>query len=551
MKCKWKRSRTRLSIGILTGLLLFAFSTMAVQAQVRLNCQFPYVLGAGKAKETLQPGERAYLLLSVENLESAKVTTPLQVELPSCLQPDEWEGPWQQQGNVWRTEVPLEEGFDQKFFWLGVKAAADAPQGPAAIYLEADGNRLSRQIAIASGEGAGASLEITDVNLPLDRDGHRDARKKSRAVVLRDREWDYWKNLLQGKGASNQEVEAIHPVTHAALTISNPRGVQGLGLVTLQLADVHTGNPLPGFFTPGTSGEEKEGGAMAGDEEGLHAMIALDGSGHQTLLLPIYADERKLRNGAYLLQAQIAMSDSETIVWRGPVEMVKQDARAAWVTLAAALLVMAAFIWGAFRLRPLLASMKTRWLATVALFGAAAFAVVSVPAILFGEVLHVLLGPFSFLVTGLFSGIVLYMLLAALAALIPRPGVLALALLVRILLGMLAFGQMSPISFLSFGMHALLLETFFYGAGLYRYLEQVKGGAPFQVRKAVEIAVACAVADGAATYVSLQAMCLLYRLFYAEWYIALLVGVNGLLYTAIGAWSGIRLGRKLIRVGGD
>ena len=84
MKCKWKRCRTRLSIGILTGLLLFAFSTMAVQAQVRLNCQFPYVLGAGKAKETLQPGERAYLLLSVENLESAKVTTPLQVELPSC-----------------------------------------------------------------------------------------------------------------------------------------------------------------------------------------------------------------------------------------------------------------------------------------------------------------------------------------------------------------------------------------------------------------------------------------------------------------------------------
>ena len=551
MKCKWEQGKNKIIISFLTGLFLFAFSTMAVQAQVRLNCQFPYVLGAGKAKETLQSGERAYLLLSVENRENAGVTTSLQVELPPFFQSDEWEGKWQQQGNVWRTEVPLEVGFDQKFFWLGVKVASDAPQGPAVLQLEADGQKQSREIVVTHGDGSMAFLEITDVNLPLDRDGHRDARKKSRAVVLRDREWDYWKNLLQGKGASNQEVEAIHPVTYAALTLANPRGIQGPGLVTLQLADVHTGKAMPGLFTPGTSGEDKEGGAMVGDEEGLHAMVALDGSGHQTLLLPIYADERKLRNGACLLQAQIAMPGGESVVWNGPVEMVKQDARAVWVTLAAALLVMAAFIWGAFRLRPLLASMKTRWLATVALFGAAAFAVVSVPTILFGEVLHVLLGPFSFLVTGLFSGIVLYMLLVALAALIPRPGVLSLALLVRMLLGMLAFGQMSPISFLSFGMHALLLEAFFYGAGLYRYLEQVKGGASFQARKAVEIAVACAVADGAATYVSLQAMCLLYRLFYAEWYIALLVGVNGLLYTAIGAWSGIRLGRKLIRVGGD
>lgn len=61
-----------------------------------------------------------------------------------------------------------------------------------------------------------------------------------------------------------------------------------------------------------------------------------------------------------------------------------------------------------------------------ALFAALAFGGVVVPVTLAGDFLHVILGPFSGLVTGLLSGVVQYMLLMSLLVLFRRPGVTAL-----------------------------------------------------------------------------------------------------------------------------
>ena len=65
------------------------------------------------------------------------------------------------------------------------------------------------------------------------------------------------------------------------------------------------------------------------------------------------------------------------------------------------------------------------------------------------------------------------------------------------------------------------------------------------------IILACALADTAATYVTLQGMSVLYRLYYADWYIYLVMAVNGFLYTMIGAGCGLLLGSRLADVGGD
>ena len=368
---------------------------------------------------------------------------------------------------------------------------------------------------------------------------------------MRDRGWDYYKNIINGKGASNLEVEALHPVTYMKLIVNNPSEQQKLVVITTRLLDAHSREPVAGLFTPGTTGEDKDAGSMGGHEDKLVAFAALTGESRQAVQLPVYANEQALAGGQYILRVIMEDEFAPPVVQETVLTVVKKD----WKALAVIGVAAAALLIGALlavrHIRSVLATMKTRWLVTVALFGAAAFAVVTVPSTLLNDFFHILMGPFGFIVTGLFNSIMLYMMIIALVILIPRPGVIALMIIVRLLLGMLAFGQISPILLLSYGINALLLETFMYGSGLYRYLQSADAAAGLSWYKIACLALICGVADSIATYVSLQGLSVLYRMYYADWYIYMLLLINGFLYTAIGAVCGVRLGSRLCRVGGD
>lgn len=188
---------------------------------------------------------------------------------------------------------------------------------------------------------------------------------------------------------------------------------------------------------------------------------------------------------------------------------------------------------------------------TIALFGTCAFAVVSVPSTLLNDFFHILLGPFGFLITGMFSGVVLYMLTGALITLMPVQGVPSLMAAIRYLLGLLAFGHMSPVMFLVYGVNAFLLELALALTGITSRRIAPAERSPFSLRKMLVLALACAVADTAATYVGLQGTAVLYRMYYADWYIYLVMAVNGFFYTAVGAGCGVFLGRRLADVGSD
>lgn len=67
---------------------------------------------------------------------------------------------------------------------------------------------------------------------------------------------------------------------------------------------------------------------------------------------------------------------------------------------------------------------------------------------------------------------------------------------------------------------------------------------------AVLIAVMIGIADAFITFINMQQMMFFYRLYYADWFIALYMLVNGILYSSIGAWMGYRMGEKLKQVMG-
>lgn len=59
--------------------------------------------------------------------------------------------------------------------------------------------------------------------------------------------------------------------------------------------------------------------------------------------------------------------------------------------------------------------------------------------------LHVVLGPFSGLVTGVLNGILLYLLVMALLVIYRKPGIVTLMFLVKWMLAGLMFGRFTPL----------------------------------------------------------------------------------------------------------
>lgn len=532
--------------------LLLPVSAGQAADSLLFSLQAPYFLG--KSRSSISPGEQVQVLFSVENRNSEPVEFPACISLPPgwiALSYDNWQLSSQEQHFQLRRTVKLAEGFDLWFDLLTLRAPSDLQPGSYPVNVTAGNKSKTIFVKVAERAAAisGGNISLQSIVFPLDKDGRQDGRLEANILVLRDRQQDYYKNLIAGKGVSNQEKEAVHPLAFMALDVSNPAGEQKLVTINVNLVDAKNGKTMAGLFTPGATGEDLNAGSIDSNFEGVNALLALNGEQKQRLLLPIYADERLITGGEYLLQVRLEDGINSALSKSAPLKIIKQDTRAA-VTVAVALMALTVALLSSIRrFRRILAGMKTAWLVSVALFGAVAFAAVNIPSTLLGDIFQVLLGPFSVLVSGLFNGVLLYMIIVSLVVLIPRPGVVALMLLVRLLLGALAFGRFTPVSLLACGIHALLLETFLQYGGVYRMLQADSKAS--RMRLAVLTAVICGLADSIASYVGLQAMAFLYRMYYADWYIFLLLAVNSFVYTAVGALCGVVLGRRLSEVGGD
>ncbi len=178
------------------------------------------------------------------------------------------------------------------------------------------------------------------------------------------------------------------------------------------------------------------------------------------------------------------------------------------------------------------------------MFAALAFGGITLPTTFLGDLLHVFLGPFSGFLTGVLSGILQYLLIVALLVLFRAPGVLSLMFFVKYMLSGLMLGHFTPLGLLSMSVYVAVLETVLYLTGFYKVKHLTK-------KYMLVVAVCIGLADAAITFVNLEQMMFFYRLYYADWYLALYMLINGLLYSSIGAWLGYRTGTKLKQVLGE
>lgn len=183
--------------------------------------------------------------------------------------------------------------------------------------------------------------------------------------------------------------------------------------------------------------------------------------------------------------------------------------------------------------------MNGKDLILIALFGTVIFAVVNIPGTILFNVAHVLLGPFSFFLTGFFYEVIFYLLLISLLVLIPRTGVVTLAIMVRFLMSSFILGEFSPVSFLYYPTMAVVLEGAVYLSGI------SKESRNFSKRRIMVAAVTLGLADAYLSFVSFNLSMLFYRLYYANWYIGIYIVINGFLFTFLAVPFGFSLGKRL------
>ena len=513
--------------------------------------EFPYTIG--KNVDTVQAGDSFQGRICL--LYTGEITKPAQiiVDLPKGIMPINMPEGWRFSVNDFGGRLEFihlfEQGYENWFELLQFQVQQDVLPGTYEIPIQfrLGDQQIEERLHVSIGRGLNqvGKIAINKILLPYDKENGQDQRLDNGTLQLRNGELDYYKNLIVGKGAISTAAATVHPISHMGLEWLNTAHQEKLIVVNVRLLDKVSKKPVKGLVSPESSinDEGHDSGINRLSESHLTVLAVLDGTENQLMDIPIYADETLLKSGEYLID--VSVEENRHIIAQNqlPIKVISNNTHAGLVTAIASVLTIAGLPY--ILRRGELEKMKSRHLITAGLFGATAFAAINVPGTFLNDFLNIFLGPFSFIVSGMFSGILLYMLISSLVLLIPQFGIVTLMLMVRMLINMLVFGHISPLIILIYGVQAILLEMAFWQLGI------TKGKWEISTKLILAMAFACGIADTVSTYINLQAFSFLYRLFYADWYIGLCVLISGFIYPVIGAIAGVYLGKELKKVGVD
>ena len=378
-------------------------------------------------------------------------------------------------------------------------------------------------------------ISIASIEMPTDASGIADTRQREDAIY-------HPRPLFSWFGT--QQTDVYTPVTYQTIHLNN-QGEETIHVVVSSInRDVNSDAAMP-FLAPPDA-------VNAGTDRSI-SFASLPGGELTSISLPIYFDSQSAEAGEFEREIVVKIWGSDTTVLneKRPLHIIVPNRHALFVS---GLAIIASCIGLVVLLRfhrQFFVRFTTKQLIIIALFGTTIFVTVVVPSTLFLNLIRVLLGPVSILLTGLLNETLYYALLTALLIYIngapdddalrdssdsqnySKGGVILLVSAVRLLLGAVTFGLFTPMTIIYTGTSVLLLET---------------GFLLVRRRRLFAWALVLGICDAIAVYVDFQLSILFYRLFFADWYIWLRIFVEGFAYTFIGVLLGARLGRGLWRV---
>ena len=531
---------------------LFPFVMLALlslpfpaSAESVLSAVFPYTLSKSEAP-VAHAGSTQLLYVSVQHFGAPEEAGEISISLPDGLSALPGDG-WEIEGNRVSLHWRLPADYGEIFTAIPISISENITEGTHEIpvTLTAGEETIEKSISFTASaaevekdkkQAAHHSWYVQSVVLPVNADGERDSREEKETLVVPDVTIENMKNRLTGGRGVDWEGLLARPNSYLLLDMRNPKKDVRTIHFRAELVDRESGETRPGLMAAA------EDGAVDLTSQSTEAALSLNGNKIQTAVVPLYVNPFALAEGEYTLRMTLYDGASERVM-ETPLHVVKKRS-VGLVTLAFAGASLLFVLLAIGPLKRCILSIGAKGDITVSLFAAMAFGGVVVPVTLLGDFLHVLLGPFSGLVTGLLSGVVQYLLLVSLLILFRRTGVAALFFLMRWMLSAVLFGRVTPVGILICVVSIVIIEAALYISGFYKKKELTT---PY----AMGICLLMGVADAIITFINMEQLMLFYRLYYADWFIALYMIMNGLLYSSLGSWMGYRMGSRLKQVMGS
>ncbi len=192
-------------------------------------------------------------------------------------------------------------------------------------------------------------------------------------------------------------------------------------------------------------------------------------------------------------------------------------------------------------------SLGNEGLVTIASIASLQF-LVSYAARLVGALVAAALGPMYVFVDGLGSKGLSCLFLGVLVTLLPRPGVLSLALLTLFALNVVTSGQVGLTALVFVAVSIALHEVLAAACGVTRGAALDKAGPKLPWRFVLGTGLAVGAANAGALYVQYALYEVLLRLYFDTWYKLSVALVTGLVFGGVGAACGVVLGWRLRRI---
>jgi hypothetical protein len=489
-------------------------------------------------------------LFLVESYDPRRLAVALDVEIPKPLElekiPDGVQMEETADKYIMHASFELVTEFDDWYRLMAIRVPPVAPAGSYPIRASArfkafDGGdpdgfetRQEAVVRVAAPSEIQRLLSVDNVTIPSDSRGTSDGKFARNSLLIRS-DLGFWGAILGGVSESD-----FAPVSYAGIRMSNHADEDAILLVSWEVLDPDTKAEMPAFRVPAEFMD-----LHGWSDNRVHTQVFIPGRGESEFVLPIFADRDSVLPGAYLGRVTSRLFGSDAVVQTTDFDLTvrKMSWASVGATLYAVVITLGVSMFLVARQRTLFTRFKTRWLILIALFGSAKFLTSVVPRFLFTELFNGLLGPFAVFATGIFSQISC-LLVMALVVLIPLPGVVTLSMLMSMVLFCL-IGSFNPVVVLFMMVSMTTMEIALYLTGFTRgkYTARPAGG-----RALVTAGLGMGTAAAFATFVDYNLYMLLYRLYYAKWYILANVLVVGFVYTAVFAPAGVLLGNKLKRV---
>lgn len=428
-----------------------------------------------------------------------------------------------------RTTVPGE----RKILTLPVST-----EGPSELRVRGAG--LMRQITllptVVDAAAARDSLHLDSVVFPADETGAPETARPVGRVTL-PAAW--WQALLHKTGVGYRAQDPYGPWSFQAAHLSN-RSEQPLNVVvTARVLDA-SGEPASAF-QPRLRDRQGD----TGEVSGLLRVPALSSA---VARLPFYVDSGQLPEGPseWIQEIRVTPLGSSEVLWvqRGVLQVQRGST---WISLGFVVGLLGGLIGMVIvpmKTRGWLRNLRTADLVTVAVFATLSFLISGASALL-AAAASALLGPFAVFATNFADDVLRYALLATLVTLLPRPGVATLTVLLTWLMRGVALGSFSPTDAITIGAQVFWLEGGLWVVGITRGSAWLDESVP---ARWLRLGSAFSVASVMTSLTGLAMAMVLYRLYYAPWYVAAVVAGPGFLYVWLACGMGTRFAHSLRRV---